>query len=154
MLLWPIVLTCHLFNTWLGKVQSIRAADWLQRSTIISFEIFHNGVNRISMLMSIDLQPSSDVVRVRMWSRDSCCLSTLQVIEEDNRTCLTPRGHIPSLCTASSFPALASFPCVLVPPTRDAWGDAMKPPEERGNEETCRQINETFFPLKRHVTGR
>ncbi len=46
-------------------------------------------------------------------------------------------GYIPSLLIASTFPSLASFPCVFVPPTGDAWTEARKPCEERRNEEIC-----------------
>ena len=63
-------------------------------------------------------------------------------------------GYIPILLMHPRFPQLASFPCVFVPPTREAWRDARKPCEERGNEEISFKRNETSCPLKRHVKQR
>ncbi len=56
--------------------------------------------------------------------------------------------------TASTFPSLVSFPCILVPPTEDAWRDARKPSEERRNEEIRFKRDEMSFPLKLHVKRR
>ena len=67
---------------------------------------------------------------------------------------LSISGRIPSLLIASTFPSLASFPCVLVPPTVDARRDARKPSEERGNEEICFKRHETSSPLKCHAKRR
>ncbi len=62
-------------------------------------------------------------------------------------------GCISSLFTASMFPSLASFPCVLVSPPKEAWWDARKPGEERGNEETCFKRNETSSEASREATS-
>ena len=75
-------------------------------------------------------------------------------LDLNTRMSSSHRGSIPKRLIASSFPSLASHPCVLVPPTREAWRDARKPCGERGNEEICFKGIETSFPLKRHVKRR
>lgn len=37
-------------------------------------------------------------------------------------------------CTAFTFQSLASFPCILAPPTQDVWRDAKTPNEEQGHK--------------------
>lgn len=58
-------------------------------------------------------------------------------------------SHFPS--SAFVFSSLMSFPCILVPPTKEAWRDLRKPNVERGNKEIEFKRNETFFNGKRHI---